>query len=192
MPFRIGIVSDSHGERENLRRAAELLRRDWNVELFAHLGDECEDAEVLKETGLEVLQVPGVFCSHYRDPAVPNRVLKELAGWRLLFTHTSSPHENDLPGDLNPQELAATGAVDVVAFGHTHIPELRLTGDVLWLNPGHLKESDKKGYPPSFAILELGEWVRVFLVDLGAGEVFARGELGAWRRRERRPQGASR
>lgn len=153
--MRLGLVSDSHGEIENLRAAARILVSDWRVEILAHLGDECEDASVLNEFPAQIIQVPGVYCEHYRDPAIANRVLKVFNGYRVLFTHTAAAHKNDLPDDPNPETLASRGSVDVVAFGHTHIPELKVAGKVLWVNPGHLKESDKKGYPPSFAVLEL-------------------------------------
>lgn len=48
--MRFGLVSDSHGEIENLRAAARILVSDWRVEILAHLGDECEDASVLNSS----------------------------------------------------------------------------------------------------------------------------------------------
>ncbi|MEW6182591.1 MAG: metallophosphoesterase family protein [Bacillota bacterium] len=154
--MRLGLVSDTHGETENLRSAARMLMRDWRVETVVHLGDECEDIAVLKDYPLKIIQVPGVYCEHYRNPAITNRLLMEFEGYRILFTHTPGPHKNDLPGDPDPAALAARGEVDIVAYGHTHVPEIRVEGTVLWVNPGHLKSSDKKGYPPGFAVLELG------------------------------------
>ena len=63
--------------------------------------------------------------------------------------------------------------MDVVAFGHTHIPEAKLENGVLWLNPGHLKDSDKRGYGPSFAILDIDkDSARVLLIDLRSGDIF--------------------
>jgi len=171
--MRLGLVSDTHGEVENLRAAARLLVGRWEVEVIVHLGDECEDAAVLKEYPVEVFQVPGVYCEHYRDPAITNRLLRELCGYRVLFTHTATAHKNDLPGDPDPVALAAQGKVDLIAYGHTHIPEIRIKGKVLWVNPGHLKESDKKGHSPSFAVLDLvPEGVRCRVVDLYSGAVF--------------------
>ncbi|MEW5762699.1 MAG: YfcE family phosphodiesterase [Bacillota bacterium] len=178
--MRVGLVSDTHGELDNLREAARMLRDAWRVEVIAHLGDECEDVAALREVWRgEIVQVPGVYCGHYRDPAITNRLLKEIAGYRILFTHTPEAHKNDLPGDPRPEDLAARGEVDIVAFGHTHVPQVRQEGGVLWVNPGHLKNQDKKGYGPSFAVLDLGpEEAAVALVDLRSGAVF-----GEWRGR---------
>ncbi|MEW6446838.1 MAG: YfcE family phosphodiesterase [Bacillota bacterium] len=172
--MRLGLVSDTHGELEILREAGRKLKKDWQVDIIAHLGDECEDVAALREVWEgEIIQVPGVFCEHYRDPAITNRILKEIGGYRILFSHTGEAHKNDLPADPKPEELAATKAVDIVAFGHTHIPEIRWEGNILWVNPGHLKEQDKKGYGPSFGVLDLEpEAVSVRLVDLNTGAVF--------------------
>ncbi|MGB9791543.1 MAG: cyclophilin-like fold protein, partial [Thermacetogeniaceae bacterium] len=99
--------------------------------------------------------IPGVYASQYRDPSVPNRVMESVEGWNVLFTHSPEPHANDLPEDPDPRELAASQKVDVVAYGHTHIPALEERDHVLWVNPGHLKAEDKKGHPPSYAVLEV-------------------------------------
>lgn len=171
---RLGLVSDTHGELDNVREAARTLRDEWRVDVVVHLGDECEDVAALREHWAgEIIQVPGVYCEHYRDPSIPNRIRKELAGYRILFTHTREAHRNDLPGDPRPEDLAARREVDIIAFGHTHVPEIRYEGGVLWVNPGHLKDRDKKGYGPSFAVLDLDAGgVTVRLVDLKSGAVF--------------------
>ena len=41
--MRIGIVSDTHGELDNLRRQFANCWRNGGITLV-HLGDECEDA----------------------------------------------------------------------------------------------------------------------------------------------------
>jgi len=171
---RLGLVSDTHGELANVREAARRLKDEWQVDVIAHLGDECEDVAALREYwDGEVIQVPGVFCEHYRDPTIPNRIVKKLAGHRVLFTHTQNAHKNDLPGDPKPEDLAARREVDIVAFGHTHVPEIRSEEGILWINPGHLKDHDKKGHAPTFAVLDLDpETVTVRLVDLQSGVVF--------------------
>lgn len=171
--MRIGLFSDSHGEVNNLKDAAWKLVYNWHVKMFAHLGDECEDVDAIKDMRLEIIQVPGVYCQHYQDPGITNRVIKEFEGQRILFTHTAQTHKNDLAGDPDPEQLASEKKVDVVAYGHTHIPEAKLENGVLWVNPGHLKDTDKKGHPPSFAVLDIDQdAVRVLLVDLKTGDIF--------------------
>ena len=176
--MRLGIVSDTHGNLENLRRVAEKITDKWEVDFIVHLGDECEDVKVLDEFEVEVIQVPGVYCDQYQDAHIENRILCQFDGYRILLTHTDSKHKNDLPGDPDPKALAAGGGADVILYGHSHVPEIRHEGQLLWINPGHLKDQDKKGYAPSFAILETSsEGIKVQLIEAKTGRVFKQTEL---------------
>jgi putative phosphoesterase len=168
--MRIGVVSDSHGQAENLRRAVRAMS-EAGVELIAHLGDDYDDVKALSDRGgTPITQVPGVFSTYYQDPAIPNRIVEEWAGVRVLLTHTLGAHEKDLPTDLTPEEVVARKEVRMVLFGHSHIPAVKEEGGVIWVNPGHLKDEDKKGYPPTYALLEVADAeIRVRIIDLFAG-----------------------
>ena len=103
--MRIGVVSDSHGETVNLKKAVEWLVKNENVGMVIHLGDDSDDAKVIDEFKVEVLKVPGVFENHYKNPSIPNRIIREFEGWKVLISHTEKSHENDLPSDLKPEKL---------------------------------------------------------------------------------------
>ncbi|MFH2011087.1 MAG: YfcE family phosphodiesterase [Pseudomonadota bacterium] len=152
--MKVGILSDSHGSLKNLEDAAKWLVENENVTTLVHLGDECEDTEILGQFKVRIIQVPGVFCSHYRDPAIPNRLIKNFAGNKVLISHTESSHKNDLPGDLKPEEVIDKNEVDMVWVGHTHILKIEESKGILILNPGHLQSNDKKGYLPSFGLVD--------------------------------------
>jgi predicted phosphodiesterase len=86
------------------------------------------------------------------------------------MTHTPGKHANDLPDDPDPAELAQNGAVHIVLHGHTHIPRIEKDRGVWFVNPGHLRSSDKKGYPPSFAVIGLQEMAAdVRIIDILTG-----------------------
>jgi hypothetical protein len=148
----LGVVSDTHGNIEGMRRLTEMLRVKGASTLL-HVGDDYRDVATLEQLGLEVLGVPGLWCREYGDPRVPNRLVVELNGVKILLTHTESRHKNDAPGDPDPQALAQE--VQIVLFGHTHRPALQERQGVLWLNPGHLKQWQDRGHPPTFALLTL-------------------------------------
>ena len=174
----LGIVSDTHGNVENLRKVAEELVENLDVDFIIHLGDECEDIKVLDEFEIEVVLVHGVYCQHYQDPEITNRVLCQFDGYRFLLTHTDTRHKNDLPGDPDPQELAAAGEVDLVLYGHTHVPGIKQENGVIWLNPGHLKDEDKKGYSPSFAVIQTDdEGILMQIIELNTGKVLEELEI---------------
>jgi uncharacterized protein len=150
--MRVGVVSDTHGNVQGMRRLAQMLKAR-GVATVLHVGDDYRDLDTLKENGLEVIGVPGVYCREYGDPAVPNRLVVELGGLKMLLTHTARRHKHDGPDDPDPQTLARQ--VQIVLFGHTHVPALEERRGVLWLNPGHLKDRPDRGHPPTYALLEL-------------------------------------
>lgn len=152
--MKIGVLSDSHGEAEGLERAAKLLN-EIGADVLIHLGDDSADAKALEKHRIKVIKVPGVFEPAYEDPSIPNRLIEQFEGWKVLITHTSTSHPNDLEDDLKPEELIEKHEVDVVLYGHTHIPKIDIKGGILLLNPGHLKKQDKKGFPPTFGLLDL-------------------------------------
>jgi uncharacterized protein len=148
----VGVVSDTHGNVQGMRRLADKLKAR-GVSTVLHVGDDYRDLNTLQEMGLEVMGVPGVYCREYADPDVPNRLVLELGGLKLLLTHTEDRNRYDGPGDPDPRVLARE--VQIVLFGHTHAPVMEDRQGVLWLNPGHLKDRRDRGHPSSFGLLTL-------------------------------------
>jgi putative phosphoesterase len=157
------VMSDTHGELDNLKSILPRIR-EINPDLVMHLGDNYEDAELLRDFSL--LRVPGVYESYYSKPEVPNRIILNLSGWLSLLTHSHLRHENDLPWDPDPQDLVRRKAVDLIIHGHTHIPRAELIEGVVYINPGHMKKEDKKGYPPTFSLIEAEEELKVRIIEL--------------------------
>jgi predicted phosphodiesterase len=62
--MKIGVVSDSHGHVENLRRALKVMR-EAGADLIVHLGDDYDDVTALSDQGgVPITQVPGVFSTY--------------------------------------------------------------------------------------------------------------------------------
>lgn len=150
--MRLGVISDTHRHIVNFSKAVEFLRKE-GVDKIIHLGDDYDDVDEIGERG--VLQVPGVFSDVYQDARIANRMTRNFGGWHFLLSHTLSSHPNDLPGDLVPEDLIRQSRVNVVLYGHTHIPDIKCEQGIIYFNPGHLKNEDKKGYPPTFGYIEL-------------------------------------
>ncbi len=151
--MEFAVLSDSHGHMENVSRLAARLNRS-GVRTAIHLGDDYDDAAALLAAGIEVHRVPGVFSPYYQDETVPNRLLMDLGDLTILLTHADAPHDNDRPEDEDPAAIAVREKPDLVLFGHTHQPAIEERSGVLWVNPGHLKPEDKKGHPPSYALID--------------------------------------
>ena len=162
--MKIGVMSDSHGNIEYVRQAAEYMM-EAEVEYIVHLGDDYYDARVLDPLPVTVIKVPGVYEAAYRDASVPNRLVEEIAGLRMLITHTKDAHKNDLPHDKIPEEYVASRKVNMVLFGHSHSFCAKLEGSVLMVNPGHLKSEDKKG-EATFALLDISDNVAATILNM--------------------------
>ncbi|MFN3966104.1 MAG: metallophosphoesterase family protein [Endomicrobiia bacterium] len=151
MKMKIAVVSDTHGSLETLSALFDKIK---GVDVFIHLGDDSPDAEIFEKRDFNVIKVPGVYESIYILPDTKRRIIQEFCGKKFLITHTRSKHSNDLPTEPGPEELSKN--VDVILFGHTHVPTIEIDENKkIWINPGHLKLSDRRGYPPSYAVINI-------------------------------------
>jgi len=163
--MRLIVISDTHGSLSAWRRVEPFLKDADDV---IHLGDVLyhgprnplpegynpgEMARLLKETSITFVRGN---CDADVDLMVlgredmPRRVLKCLEKLRVFCLH----------GDSDLEEAVQLSRVEhwhVIAYGHTHIPEIRFLekGGCLF-NPGSLS-LPKGGYPPSFGEIEICE-----------------------------------
>ena len=147
--MKVGVMSDSHGNVKFVQSLAEWFTKS-KFQKIIHLGDDFEDAAKWPE----IVRVPGVLSDTYKNPDIPNRLVIEFEGWQVLLTHTRKSHKNDLPTDLKPAQVIKDKEASVVLYGHTHIPTVQKEKGAIYVNPGHLRASDKKGQAPTFGILD--------------------------------------
>jgi len=151
--MKIGILSDTHGQREIAIRAADFLR-DKGAEFLVHCGDIC---------GFDVLDAlaggPAAFVFGNNDfdhdelrryaraidvTCLGSFGMLELAGKRIAVTH----------GDDHPLVARLTRAdppYDYLFTGHTHVRHDQRIGTTRWINPGALYRAARK----SVALLDL-------------------------------------
>ncbi|MCD8198832.1 MAG: metallophosphoesterase [Phascolarctobacterium sp.] len=146
--MKIGVTGDTHGSEQALRRIIQLAPP---VEIWLHTGDYSQDANFLADiSGLPVIKVCG-NCDPVEMRANPDEIFS-IEGFRIWLTHGNRYlHYDDV------EELAARAAkleVDIVVFGHIHLPVAKWYGDILLLNPGSpARPRSEAG--PSFAVLNL-------------------------------------
>lgn len=145
--MKIAVMSDTHDNIWNLRKALELVK-DSSAEAVIHCGDIIAPF-VFKEFIDAAVPLHCVFGNNDGDKYLLTKtanssnglitlygVLGEMdaAGFSIAFTHE--------PGFA--EGLAATGKYDLVCFGHTHTPVQKQKGHTLLLNPGDVmgKEGD--------------------------------------------------
>lgn len=141
--FRLGVVSDSHGDRA----AFELLcPRLKGVDAIVHLGDGMGDAKrILERTGLPLYAVSG-NCDLTQD--YPAERTEVFSGFKALLTHGNhlKVKHSLLRLTLRAEEVGAGLAL----FGHTHVPLAEWSRGVLLVNPGALMNG-------RYAIIEFRE-----------------------------------
>ena len=170
--MKVGVISDTHKHYTNFVEAIEQLRKH-GADMIVHLGDDYTDCDEIGEES--IMRVPGVYSEQYQDPAIANRRVLDIGGWQVLLTHTRDAHANDLPDDLDPDSLVQCKQVDAVFYGHTHIPSVDSAGGVVFMNPGHLKDTDKKENPATYSLVEFNEREMIITIyRLKDGTIFVR------------------
>lgn len=146
--MRVGVVSDTHGKAEFLRKALEQM---GHIDLLIHAGDHYRDAlNIGKETGIKVIAVAG-NCD--LGSGGPDEQVLELEGRRIMITHG---HLYGVKSGL--EKLAGLlweGSYDLVVYGHSHQPEITCLPQGCLMNPGSLA-SPRRGSQRSYGIVEIG------------------------------------
>ena len=143
--MKIGVVSDTHRNKEYLEKAVDWLIKRNKIAMLFHLGDDYEDVMELTEAFVEVAQVPGIYDERYRNGTLPAKHIETIQGLCILLVHS-------LEKDITPDDAMRS---NIILHGHTHRAELRLEDGLLYMNPGHLKGPLDKNAKPSFGLLDI-------------------------------------
>ncbi len=138
--MKIGILSDTHNNLDNLEKALERLRQEGVTTLF-HCGDLTDAKVARKLGGFHVICVLGngdVASGEIRDALreldsdnyVGMVYTGQINGTRIAATH------GHVPGTLD--ELLHSEAYDYVFKGHSHRHQEKLVGFTRLINPGAL------------------------------------------------------
>ena len=143
------VLSDSHGNVDNMVRAVKLVKPQGII----HLGDGWRDVEELRELfpSLPLEQVPG-NCDFGRFEAL-ERVL--IAHGHTLGVKT---------GLLRAQYRALEMNADILLFGHTHVPLVDAASRPMMMNPGSIGDPRR----PTYGVLEFRDgqiYPSVFRLD---------------------------
>jgi uncharacterized protein len=145
--MKIGIVSDTHGNIENLEKVIEWMVRKHKISALYHLGDDYDDITKVPDLFLEVSQVPGLYDDRYKNGSLPAKNFEMVLGVSILLVHF-------LDKDATKEDLQRS---DIILHGHTHREEIKMVDGRLFLNPGHLKGPLDKNMPPSFGMLTIAD-----------------------------------
>lgn len=141
----IGIISDTHDNVINIKKAVELFKKN-KVEFVIHCGDVIAPATVKFFEGLDM---KFIFGNCDGDRALIEEKVKEF-GWehhgRTMELKHSEKKIGVFHGDkLIIQDKMLGAGYDYYIHGHTHKPEDRMQGKTRILCPGgHYLGDDKE------------------------------------------------
>lgn len=127
--MRVGVISDTHGDQEAIRQVIKVIP---HVDMWLHAGDCSQDAEYLAS----LVSVPVVAargnCDGYTTAKIDE--FFEVADKKIWLTHG---HRYGVKGGIGElTEWAKHYEVDIVIYGHTHVPDERWQEGIFIFNPG--------------------------------------------------------
>jgi putative phosphoesterase len=144
--MRILILSDNHGDRDNIDRIIKLYSP---LDRIFSLGDS-----EMKENELSDLGIVGVKGNYPFEPKFPYELKFIFEGWSMLLTHGHLYHVK--MGLSKLLQKAYDEKVDIACFGHTHRTHLEESAGIILLNPGSLSNW-RSHENPTFAVVEMEE-----------------------------------
>lgn len=127
--MKIGVLSDTHGNRTMMERAAVKIQ---HCDMVIHLGDNDKDVDYLKK----YVDVPFYVVRGNCDFAskAPKELLEYIEGKKVLMTHGDK--YNVKCGLMRLMYRGKEEEADIILFGHTHIPMKEYEENMLIMNPG--------------------------------------------------------
>ncbi|MCP4428407.1 MAG: metallophosphoesterase family protein [Chloroflexi bacterium] len=160
--MKIGILSDTHNNTDNLKRALAIFRRE-GVETLIHCGDMTAPETAVHLTGFTIIYVRGNM--DYAPAAMRSALINlnpknvaqthytgEIAGISVAATHSHIPDK--------VQSFIRDG-YDYVFHGHTHRRRDETVDQTRIINPGALGGSQHE--PRSVCILNLKTGISRFV-----------------------------
>ena len=148
--MKIGIISDTHGNMSSIEKVVPYLKKS---DLIIHAGDCVDDAEYLHyATDVEVKSVKGNCDLYTRNESY--ELTFNANGKKIFLCHG---HYYDVKYGLNSLlNMAKRNNIDIVIFGHTHIPLYEVIDNIIFINPGSTTYP-RGGSEKSFGILIIEE-----------------------------------
>ncbi len=142
--MKVVVFSDAHGSKRTIKK---VLDYNPDARHVISLGDS-----ELRHKYLLDLNIIAVKGNYPLDGGLGYETILEIEGKKLFITHG---HKYGVRRDIRELvEKADKTGVDVVLFGHTHIPFIDRINGVHYLNPGSII-SPRSNHSPSYLVLNI-------------------------------------
>lgn len=146
--MKILIVSDTHGVHRNYDK---VIEREGKIDMLLHMGDiEGGELYIENTAGCPVYMVAG-NCDFYS--VLPDEEEVQIGDYKILMTH-GHRYYVARGTELLKKEAEMRGA-QIAMYGHTHVPDIDIEGDVKVINPGSLSFPRQDGRKSSYVIMHI-------------------------------------
>lgn len=162
--MKIGVLSDTHIP-DRAQEVPEKIIRDFrNVDMILHAGDLVDLAVVdkLKSVCAQVKAVWGNMDPREVRKRLPEKDVIQVGKYRIGLMHGYGHPANLI--DLLSSTFANDG-VDVIVFGHSHVPFNEKREGVLYFNPGSATDKVFSPYN-SYGIMEINDEIKARIIKL--------------------------
>ena len=144
--MKILIVSDTHGDDYNMW---EAIAAEEPIDMLIHCGDIAHSvSDIEDEIGCPVHAVAG---NNDFMLNLPQKDIFNIGKYRVLLMHG---HQYNIYRDQSTLfYVARENNVDIVMFGHIHVPVLIEEEGITLVNPGSLTYPRQKGGSPSYIVM---------------------------------------
>lgn len=154
--MKILVISDTHMNLRHVRTILQGLHE--KVDMILHLGDHSLDAVQIQEAYPDI-PVHYVRGNCDMNSSHPREKIIEVQNLKIMLTHGD---QYDVKYTYDRIAYAAEEKqVNIVLFGHTHIPTIFYHGEILVMNPGSIS-IPRQGRIPTYGLIEITEDNKVF------------------------------
>lgn len=159
---KIVVLSDTHGETEQLEKSIEILNSLNDIDMVIHLGDFTIDASYIKKkTNIDMINVRG-NCD-FGPKEINEEEIINVKEKKILLTHG---HKYSIKSNLNNLYYRAKELeVDALLFGHIHRPVNIVEDGILIFNPGSISEP-RDGSTNSYGIITISDTIESKIVEI--------------------------
>ena len=148
--MRLGIISDTHGDKAAIRQAVVMAPP---VDCWIHAGDHGQDGAFLEKVTTSPVYAVCGNTDLLEGREKPDAYLL-MAGKHIWVTHG---HRYNVKNGVHELSYWANQCeTDIVVFGHTHEPLIERRDGVLFINPGSAARP-RGDSVASFVVLTLSE-----------------------------------
>jgi hypothetical protein len=152
---KIGVLSDTHLSRPTDDFKATLGKLVSGVDIIIHAGDMTGILVHEFLSNWDLRAVAGNMDDHDLRAILPEKRIEEVAGKKIGIMHGKGS-----PFGIERMVASEFTDVDIIIFGHSHIPLYSKKGDTYLINPGSYRSSRTMG------ILELGDEISFNFLEI--------------------------